>query len=269
MGIDYSKWTVYKRGIISKSAPHVNLGKVCVKELFEYFRGSAYIRYVSDFDKAEDDKFYYVIKDGDFSMDTIPSKTRNMVRRCMKGLSIKRVDVQEIIDKGGYDVELSEHRRFERKGFASKVRNKEQWEKGMKDAQANGQEFWGAFCENVVAAYAVTRVKDEMVDLVTWKCDYERFNNMYPSYGLVFVMTEYYLGQPGINYVNDGNKSFTEHSSVQDMLIDKFGYRKAYSNLHVFFKWWLKILVVLLSPFEKYIKNNVILSFVRMYKWSV
>lgn len=82
-------------------------------------------------------------------------------------------------------------------------------------------------------------------------------------------MTEYYLKQPGIKYVNDGNKSFTEHSEVQNMLISKFGYRKAYSNLHVVFKWWLKIVIVLLSPFEKYVKNNVLLSFIRMYKWSV
>ena len=267
--MDYSNWTVYKRGVISKRSPHVDLGEVRARELFAHFPSGAYIRYISDFDKAKDDIFYYVIKDGEFSMETIPSKTRNMVRRCMKGLSIKRVDdAQNIINRGD-NVVLSEHRRFSRKGFASKVRDKEQWEKGMKDAQENGQEFWGAFCDGIVAAYAVTRVKDGMVDLVTWKCDYERFNNMYPSYGLVYVMTEYYLKQPGIRYVNDGNKSFTEHSEVQEMLISKFGYRKAYSNLHVIFKWWLKIIIVLLSPFEKYIKNNVLLSFIRMYKWSV
>lgn len=100
MGIDYSKWTVYKRGIISNVAPHVYLGEINARELFKHFRDAAYIRYVSDFDKAEDDKFYYVIKDGEFSMETIPSKTRNMVRRCMKSLSIKRVDAQEIIDGG-------------------------------------------------------------------------------------------------------------------------------------------------------------------------
>jgi len=267
--MDYSNWTIYKRGIISKCAPHVNLGAVCAKALFAHFPNAVYIRYVSDFDNAQDRKFYYVIRDGDFSMDIIPSKTRNMVRRCLKNMMIKRVDYQCIINGGGYEVELSEHRRFRRKGFASRVRSKEQWEKGLKEAQVSGQEFWGVFCDDVVAAYAVTRIKDSMVDLVTWKCDYERFNNMYPSYGLVYVMTEYYLKQPGIKYVNDGNKSFTEHSEVQNMLISKFGYRKAYSNLHVVFKWWLKIVIVLLSPFEKYVKNNVLLSFIRMYKWSV
>ena len=49
--------------------------------------------------------------------------------------------LKTLLTGGGYNVVLSEHRRFSRKGFASKVRDKEQWEKGMTDAQENGQEF--------------------------------------------------------------------------------------------------------------------------------
>lgn len=96
--MDYLNWTVYKRGIISKRSPHVDLGEVRARELFAHFPSAAYIRYISDFDKAKDDIFYYVIKDGEFSMETIPSKTRNMVRRCLKSLLVQRTDAQCIID---------------------------------------------------------------------------------------------------------------------------------------------------------------------------
>lgn len=99
--MDYSNWTVYKRGVISKRSPHVDLGEVRARELFAHFPSGAYIRYISDFDKAKDDIFYYVIKDGEFSMETIPSKTRNMVRRCLKSLSIQHTDAQNIINRGG------------------------------------------------------------------------------------------------------------------------------------------------------------------------
>ena len=99
--MDYLNWTVYKRGIISNRSPHVDLGEVRARELFAHFPSAAYIRYISDFDKAKDGIFYYVIKDGEFSMETIPSKTRNMVRRCLKSLSIQRVDAQDIIYGGG------------------------------------------------------------------------------------------------------------------------------------------------------------------------
>ena len=98
--MDYLNWTVYKRGIISNRSPHVDLGEVRARELFAHFPSAAYIRYISDFDKAKDGIFYYVIKDGEFSMETIPSKTRNMVRRCLKSLSIQRVDAQDIIYGG-------------------------------------------------------------------------------------------------------------------------------------------------------------------------
>ena len=269
MVMNYLDWTVYKRGVISTRAPHVDLGKVDEKALFAHFKGAAYIRYVSDFDKALSEKYYNVIKDGEFSMSMIPAKTRNMVRRCLNNCAVQIVDYHEIINGGGYDVYLSECRRFAKKGFSAVVKNFERWKEGIQEAQKNGQVFWGVLYDDKVIAYAVTRVKDKMVDLVTWKCDYERYNKLYPSYGLVYVMTEYYLKQPNILYVNDGNKSFTEHSAVQEMLIDKFGYRKAFSNLHVKFKWWLKVMLVVLSPFESHIKNNVLLSLIRMYKWSV
>lgn len=35
--MDYSNWTVYKRGVISKRSPHVDLGEVRARELFAHF----------------------------------------------------------------------------------------------------------------------------------------------------------------------------------------------------------------------------------------
>ena len=35
--MDYSNWKLYKRGIVSKLAPHVDLGKVRARELFAHF----------------------------------------------------------------------------------------------------------------------------------------------------------------------------------------------------------------------------------------
>lgn len=134
--------------------------------------------------------------------------------------------------------------------------------------QKEERSFGGVFYGDAIIAYGVAKVYDGIVDLVTWKCNYEKYKNFYPSYGLVYKMTEYYLGKQGIKYLNDGNRSFTEHSYVQDFLINKFGYRKAFTKLNVYFKWWLKLVIILIIPFEKCVKNKVALSFIRMYKWS-
>ena len=66
-------------------------------------------------------------------------------------------------------------------------------------------------------------------------------------------MNQYYLQEKGFRYVTDGARSITEHSHIQDYLIEKFHFRKAYCHLSVYYQWWLKIVVKLLYPFRKII----------------
>lgn len=263
-----------KKVLFINTPPHTLKYDIDVKSLFRYFDEAFYLRYVSGFNLDKiggddtDQRFYYVIKDGEFSFDTLSAKVRNMVRRCLKNCIIERTTAEAIVQNGGYDVFLSEYRRFAKSGFGGDVNSFDVWKSGIENTKRRGEDLWGVFFEGRVVAYGVTCVQDDMVNLVTWKCDYEKYKNFYPSYGLVYKMTEYYLQQPKIKYVNDGNRSFTQHSHVQDFLIDKFGYRKVYVRLHAYFKWWLKLLILLVVPFERYIHNNVLLSFIRMYKWS-
>ncbi|MGB4655067.1 MAG: hypothetical protein WBH98_06515 [Bacteroidales bacterium] len=268
--MDFSNWRLYNKGVHSKRAPHIDLGKVDTRSLFNKFKGSFYIRYDSDFDKVKSDKYYHVIKDGEMTMESIPSKTRNMVRRCLKNCVVEKVNYKTITENpGGYEVVLSEYRRYSKKGFkARKEKTKEQWSKGMLDAEDNGQEFWAVIYQDIVIGYAATIIHDNMVGCTTWKCNYEQYNHLYPSYGLVFKMTEYYLQQPSIKYVNGGARSMVERSNVQNFLISKFNFRKAYTKLNVHFKWWLFVILFVISPFEKCINNNSIKSLIRMYKWS-
>lgn len=262
-------WSFYKKGIISKYPPHIDLGCVDYRSLFKQYNKALYIRYCTDFDKLSDGQFYYVIKDGECEISGLPSKTRNMVRRCINNCDLRKTTAQEIITKRGYSVFLSENRRYARKGFASNnLKSEESWAEGLVVAESRGQDFFGCFINDIAIAYGVADKKNGAVNLVTWKCDYEKSKNLYPSYGLVYYMCNYYLTQEDVLYCNDGNRSFTEHSSVQDFLIEKFNFRKAYCKLHIHLRWYIRVIIILLSPFEKFIKNNSILSLVRMYKWS-
>lgn len=92
------------------------------------------------------------------------------------------------------------------------------------------------FYENQVVAYGVCQKSYEHIDLVTWKCDYERYKQFYPSYGLLFTMINHYLSIVGIRYVSDGSRTMTGHSNVQNFLIEKFNFRKAPTKLNTSFQ---------------------------------
>lgn len=78
-------------------------------------------------------------------MDTISSKTRNMVRRCISECVVQIVDYQQIARGGGFEVYLSECRRFDRKGFGGNVKSFENWERGIRNAAERGEEFGECF----------------------------------------------------------------------------------------------------------------------------
>lgn len=127
--MDFSNWVFYKKGIHTIRAPHIDLGKIDARSLFNKFKGSFYIRYDSDFDKVKSEKYHHVTKHGEMTMESIPSKTRNMVRRCLKNCVVEKVDYKTITgNPGGYEVVLSEYRRFSDRGFKSSFeKTKEHW----------------------------------------------------------------------------------------------------------------------------------------------
>lgn len=264
---DFLDWGYSKRGLISRMPPYESI-EVDKRALFKHFKKALYIRWDSDFDSADSDDYYHVIKDTSCNMESLSSNTRNMIRRCLKNCSMQIVDCQQIISRGGYEVYTSEYRRYDRKGFASLVKPEDKWADGMREAQNRGQEFWGMFYENQVVAYGVCQKIGQHIELVTWKCDYERFKQFYPSYGLLYTMINHYMSIEGVRYVSDGARTMTGHSSVQDFLIEKFNFRKAPTKLNACFRWWLYPPLKFLSIFEKYINNNQLRSLIRLYKWS-
>ena len=198
--IDFNDWIFSNKGLYSRVPPYREV-TVDKKALFNHFNGAFYIRWDSDFDKTDNPYYYHVIKDGGCAIETLPPKTRNQIRRCLKNCEIKLVDYQYIINVGGYEVYASEYRRYERNGHASIAKPEQQWAEGMKEAARRGQEFWAVINDNKVIAYSICWRKEAHIDLVTWKVDYENYNQLYPSYGLVYTMCDYYLSQEGIRYV--------------------------------------------------------------------
>ena len=72
----------------------------------------------------------------------------------------------------------------------------------------------------------------------------------YPSYVLFFEMNNHYINQQKLRYVNDGARSISHVTNVQDFLIHKFKFRRAYSRLHVAYNPKVGVGVHLFYPFR-------------------
>ena len=93
-------------------------------------------------------------------------------------------------------------------------------------------------------------------------------NNTYPMYGLIYEMNRYYLEEKGVSFVCDGVRSITGHSNIQNVLEDKFKFRKAYCDLQVYYKPWLGVAVKLLFPFRTLIKHPKVAAIFRQEAWA-
>ena len=85
-----------------------------------------------------------------------------------------------------------------------------------------------------------------------------------PLYGLYFERDKYYLEEQNLEFVISGSRTITKHSNIQDFLIEKFGFRKAFCRLYLKYKWWFGIIVKILYPFRRFIKIAKVQSILNM-----
>ena len=134
----------------------------------------------------------------------------------------------------------------------SHLPSKQEFESRINRSEEN--EFWGVFDleTNKLVAFSMNLVTDESCEYRTMKALPE-YQKKYAYYGLIFEMNRCYLEERRLKYVNDGSRSITNHSNIQPFLIEKFNFRKAYCRLDVYYKWWVKLIILIFYPFRSVI----------------
>lgn len=247
MNTDYS---LYKGSWINAKSPHLNLklSKGECKALLK--QGGFLVRNTYDFDINEETSFWFIIKDTFGGMEELSSKTRNCIRRALKVLDI-RIITKDLILKEGYDVYLSA---FEKYKVKSETMDKESYVLMIQSIPDNYQ-FWGCLDRetNHLIAYSMNSIVDNTCHYLSMKSMPSYLRGYYPYYGLLYLMNQYYLEELKLLYVSDGARSITEHSNIQDFLIERFCFRKSYCHIQIIYKWGIKLIVNTLYPFRRII----------------
>ena len=253
-------WKKYHGALIPNTAPNVeiNLTKEESKELLK--KTNAYfLRYTNNWDTKNKSEFWFVIKDGKEDIDFYKSKIRNQIKKGLKNCIVKKVPCEEIA-KCGYEVYKKAFDNYnttltiasEEKFYEDTLKNKNYDYFAVYSRLENGN-------EDKMIAYSSNLIEDNSCNYKTIKFDPD-YLSLYPSYALIHEMNKYYLNELSLDFVNDGARSISHDTNIQNYLIQKFDFRKAFCKLNIIYRWDIKLLIKILFPFKNIIKryNNKI-----------
>jgi len=225
----------------------------CIQPLLAKFPKAFLIRYTDGFQNDTCDcEWYAVICDTFLDLNELPAKNRSEIRRGLKNCAVRMVDAHLIAEQG-YPVYVSAFKRYT--GAQIKIITEHQFKKNvllMKDFN-DIRHYWGVFADDKLIAYSSNYIYGTTeVNYATIKF-HPDYLKLYPSYALIYAMNKYYLKEKSFEYANDGFRSILHQTNIQNFLIDKFGFKKACTNLNIAYKPYLSIYHI---PYEKYFKTD-------------
>jgi hypothetical protein len=215
-------------------------------------QGGLMVRNTYNFDCQQETSFWYVIKDQYQGMEELPSRVRNKVRHAEQYFDYQEVSF-ETIQGNAYPI-LKET--YDDYAVRDTKMNPAVFEEYLNHCKKRQFDYWGIFEKESqqMVGFCTVRMWDHC-------CEYEvtgieskyKKGGFYPYYGLYQHLNQHYLEEQHFNYVSDSARTITEHSNIQDFLIENFGFRKAYCQLAVYYQGWVKFAVKVLYPFRSFI----------------
>ena len=215
-------------------------------------QGGLMVRNTYDFDCQEETCFWNLIKDHFGGLDELSSNTRSRVKKSLENLDFRLIDFSLLRDSGYPILKAT----FDDYSTVDRPMNQQVFEEYLQHCQSKDYEYWGVFDRNTkqFIGFCANRLwKDAAEYGIIGITPKYKHNGTFPYYGLFYCMNQYYLQEKGFLYVTDGSRSITEHSNIQKFLIEKFRFRKSFCQIAIFYRWWMKIAVILLYPFRKVI----------------
>ena len=179
--------------------------------------------------------WYTVICRQHIPIETITNgKRRSELRRALRESEVRMVDAEEIA-RNGYETYSAVM--TNRYPFATLIKESEFRRRVRVDSLFNDlRHHWGAYCDGKMVAFAQNLIYDTVEVNYSMINLHPEYLNRYCGYHLIYKMNEYYLAEKNFQYVNDGFRSIGHETGIQDFLINKFGFEKAYTGLHVHYQ---------------------------------
>ncbi len=236
-----SKWRKYHGALVPNTAPHEDVDLTGIdKEL--HVHNAYFARWITNFDSKKSTDFWYLIQDKAMSLKDYSANTRNQILRGLKKFHIKQISIKEM--------SLNAYEIYKKASLEYNTKNKILSETAFNNLLIRDFDYWGIYLEDRLIGFSKNRIYKDSCDYSTIKVLPEYIKD-YPFYALFYSMNLYYLAEKKIKYVTDGARSISHRTNIQQFLLMKFKFRKAYCNLHVKYTWKFGLIVKVLFPFRK------------------
>jgi hypothetical protein len=242
------EWKNYHGVLIPKTAAHieVNLSNNEQQELLKQSK-AYFLRYVSKWDIDVKSGFWYIIKDKNENLEQYKSKIRNQIKKGLKNCLVKKV-TKELISRHGYIIYKNAFKNY---NTTMPTMDENTFKRNILNSTCDFFAVYEMERERIIA-YSQNIIENNSINYSTIKFD-PAYLKLYPSYALFYEMNRYYLNEQKKLYVNDGAKSISHDTNIQEFLENKFNFRKAYCKLEIVYRFDIKMLVFILYPFKQII----------------
>lgn len=244
------EWYYYQGALLPSTPPHIEiiLTREEQKELLKLSK-ARFLRYTNEWDR-DGSEFWYIIKDIPEGLETYKSKIRYQIKKGLEACYSKKVDAT-FLAQHAYEVYKEAFANY--KGTHTISSEKSFSENFLKEDYKN-KDFFGLFLkeDNKLIGYAKNIINKDIAQYSIVKL-HPRYLHYYGSYSLFYEMNEFYLNEKAFTYVSDGARSLSHDTNIQEFLIKKFKFRKAYCRLNVVYRWDVGMVVKFLYPFKKLI----------------
>lgn len=252
-------WKYYNHALLPSTAPHVvpDVSKMTSKDFWKTKDGMVFFaRWTSDYDSSDSQNWWYVVKDEKFDINSLKSKRRYEVNKGKNSFNVRKIN-PENYREGLIDIHIKAYEQYPIQ--YRPVVDKDKLAKQIEGWNGNTVIF-GAFpieTDNL-CGFAMIIENETYANFAMLKvlpsCEKKGINA-----ALVSGVLEYYndrLGNGGGYYICDGERSLFHETHFQDYLEKYFCFRKAYSKLHIKFRFPISIGIKILSPFKSMISKS-------------
>lgn len=181
-------WHIYQRALLPKTAPHMPPRTELLSNKYLLDNKLLFARWLSDFDCGFETEWYCVIKDDNFSVDSLKAKRRYEINKGNRNFYCKVIEPVEIYD-AVYEVFVEAFSVYPTK-YRPQL-NKSSFRKQVEEMTAQGQIFIGAFDRvvNTLKGVAVLICNDDFINYSMHKV----FPDQEKKQLMQLLCMEYYL----------------------------------------------------------------------------